>query len=146
MSYESKYPSRHKPGTYVTVGQWLGELMCERKALRETKELPRAFWLKMKENELNIKWSKYLKLQTQQAYKLIKEFGEDRVVESVTSHKTMYSLLPKWVKKYITDYKMKPKREPKKEEPKVYKENPKVNTNTRFRKKNILDILEEEDE
>lgn len=142
MKYEKKYPSRHKPGTYITVGQWLGELMCERKALKETKELPRAFWLKMKENELNKKWSKYLKLQTQQAYKLIKEFGEERVVESVQSHKTLYSLLPKWVKTYITNYKMKPKPEPKKEPPKEYKEKPTFNTET-FKKKSILDRLEE---
>ena len=44
--YESKYQSRHNPGKKVTLGQWLAELMCERKAQAdENKELPRRFWI-----------------------------------------------------------------------------------------------------
>ena len=33
--YESKYQSRHNPSKKVTLGQWMAELMCERKALAD---------------------------------------------------------------------------------------------------------------
>lgn len=144
--YESKYPSRHKPGTYITVGQWLGELMCERKALRETKELPRAFWLKIHDDKvLNQEWSRYLKTQTQQAYKLLKKFGEKQVVEAVKAKSTLYSLLPKWVVEYISNFKIV-EIVKKEEEPQIkLKKNPTHRTQS-FRKKGLIDLLSEEDE
>lgn len=141
--YEKKYPSRHKPGIFVTVAQWLGELMCERKALSETKELPRAFWLKIHEDkQLNQQWSKYLKTQTQHAYKLLKEFDEKQIVEAIKANSRLYSLLPKWVKEYIANFKVKvlPK-EPPVDTPKI-KENPKFRTSL-GKKKSILDKLED---
>lgn len=144
--YESKYPSRHKPGTYITVGQWLGELMCERKAMRETKELPMAFWLKIHEDkDLNKEWAKYLKTQTQQAYKLLNKFGEKQVVEAIKAKPTLYSLLPKWVVEYITNYEI-PKIVPKQENTEIkLKKNPTFRTQS-FRKKGLMDLLSEEDE
>ena len=143
--YEKKYPSRHKPGTYVTVAQWLGELMCERKALSETKELPRAFWLKIHDDkDLNQHWSKYLKTQTQHAYKLLKEFDEKQIVEAIKSNSKLYSLLPKWVKEYIRTFKVKTiiKHEVAPEEKLQIKSNPTFRTNLN-KKKSILDKLED---
>lgn len=141
--YEDKYPSRHKPGTYITVGQWLGELMCERKALRDTKELPRAFWLKVhSDKELNQEWSNYLKVQTQQAYKLLKKFDEKQIIEAVKSKPTLYSLLPKWVIEYISNYKVKAKPEVKNTETQQINNNPTFKTDIP-RKKGLLDKLED---
>ena len=75
--YESKYQSRHNPGKKVTLGQWIAELMCERKAQAdENKELPRRFWIeKHKDKESYQKWQPYLKRQVYTAYRLIDQYG-----------------------------------------------------------------------
>lgn len=109
MKYELKYPSRYKPGTDITVGQWLGEVMCERLALSKNKELPRAFWLKSKaENKDYAYWYNHLKLQTIKAFTLIKKFGEEKVLDVVKHNKKIYSLSPKWVEILVSESKAAP--------------------------------------
>lgn len=101
-NYKNKYPSRHKADAFVTVGEWIGEVMCERKAIREGKELPQSFWLVSKKDNPNFKvWYDYLVRQIQTAYKLIKKHGEEKVLFTLKQNRGIYSLMPKWVNEKI---------------------------------------------
>ena len=140
MKYELKFSSRYKPDTEITVGQWLGEVMCERLALSKNKELPRAFWLKSKsENREYSYWYKHLKLQTIKAYQLIKKFGEEKVLYTVKNNKKIFSLSPKWVSILVEECKV-----PNKErEHTIYASVDTTNVREQKKKENILSLLME---
>lgn len=100
--FEKKYQSRHKVDTFITVGQWVGEVMCERKAQREGSELPQAFWLSSyKDNPELKKWYDYLAMQITLAYKKIKKHGEEKLLLMLKRNRGIYSLGPKWVDEKI---------------------------------------------
>ena len=40
----SKYPSRYSDGKKVTAAQYITELICEKRAVKDKKELPNNFW------------------------------------------------------------------------------------------------------
>ena len=70
---KSRYPSRYSPEGWVSASQYITELICEKKARTDKKELPIKFW-EIKE------WCKYYKYQITLANKLIKSHGEDVVI------------------------------------------------------------------
>jgi chorismate-pyruvate lyase len=41
---KSRYPSRYSPNGWVSAPQYITELVCEKKAQKEKKELPMKFW------------------------------------------------------------------------------------------------------
>ena len=67
---KSKYPSRYSPQGWVSAAQYITEVICEKKAQKDKKDLPIKFW-EIKE------WKSYYRYQITLANKLVKEFGEE---------------------------------------------------------------------
>ena len=84
---KSPYPSRYSPAGWVSGSQYITELICEKKARRENKDLPRKFW----EDK---DWEKYFKYQITLASQLIKKFGEEAVIAALKDNRcwSTYSL------------------------------------------------------
>tara|TARA_R110002020_G_scaffold162955_3_gene348899 strand:+ start:4314 stop:4733 length:420 start_codon:yes stop_codon:yes gene_type:complete len=83
----TKYPSRYSNDKKVTAAQYLAELMCERQAQKNKKELPKQFW--------NLPhWSKKFKSQLFAAYGLLKLYDEAAIIKAVKSKeaRNIYSL------------------------------------------------------
>tara|TARA_R100000008_G_C3499583_1_gene122960 strand:+ start:79 stop:498 length:420 start_codon:yes stop_codon:yes gene_type:complete len=83
----TKYPSRYSNDKRVTAAQYLAELMCERQAQKNKKELPNQFW--------NLPhWSKKFKSQLFAAYGLLKLYDETAIIKAVKSKeaRNIYSL------------------------------------------------------
>jgi hypothetical protein len=106
---KSKYPSRYSPNGWVHAGQYITELICEKKARTEGKELPLKFW-ELKE------WLKFYKYQITLANKLIKEYGEHVIISALNDKRMWkcysrmwkcYSLRSPFLKKVIEEYKDK---------------------------------------
>ena len=99
---KSKYPSRYSPQGWVHAAQYVTELICEKKAQTEKKELPLKFW-ELKE------WLKFYRYQITLANKLIKEYGEHSVISALRDNRTWktYSLRSPFLEKIIKEYKNK---------------------------------------
>lgn len=96
---KSKYPSKYSPNNWVTGPQYILELVCERKAIREETDLPIKFW--------NLpEWANYYKSQLRVCHRLVKKYNEKAIINMLTEKKTCFSLRPKWVEQLIaTEYK-----------------------------------------
>ena len=101
-SDKSRYRSRYSPRGYVHAAQYIAELICEKKAQNDKKELPLRFW------ELP-DWKKYYRYQITLANKLIKEYGEYAVISGLRDNRTYktYSLRSQWLVRVIAEYKEK---------------------------------------
>jgi hypothetical protein len=99
---KSKYPSRYSPNGWVHAAQYVTELICEKKAQTEKKELPLKFW-ELKE------WLKFYRYQITLANKLIKEYGEHVVISSLNDKRMWkcYSLRSPFLKNVLEEYKSK---------------------------------------
>ena len=83
----SKYPSRYSDGKKVTAAQYIAELICEKRAFKDKKELPNNFW--------NLpQWKKIYKSQIFASYGLLKIYDELAVIRALKSKKSfkIYSL------------------------------------------------------
>lgn len=96
---KSKYPSRYSPRGWVHAAQYITELICEKKAKTEKKELPIKFW-ELKD------WGKFYRYQITLANKLIKEHGEHAVISALNDNRTWktYSLRSPWLVTVIKEY------------------------------------------
>mgnify|MGYP003136186275 FL=1 len=99
---KSKYPSRYSPNGWVHAAQYITELICEKKAQIDKKELPLKFW-ELKE------WLKFYRYQITLANKLIKEYGEHVIISALRDKRTWktYSLRSPFLKNVIEEYKNK---------------------------------------
>lgn len=99
---KNKYPSRYSPNGWVHAAQYITELICEKKAKTQKKDLPIKFW------ELN-EWLKFYKYQISLANKLIKEYGEHVVISALNDKRMWkcYSLRSPFLKNVIEEYKNK---------------------------------------
>lgn len=99
---KSKYPSRYSPQGWVHAAQYITELICEKKAKTEGKELPLKFW-ELKE------WLKFYKYQITLANKLIKQYGETAIISALMDKRMWktYSLRSPFLKNVIEEYKKK---------------------------------------
>ena len=117
------YPSRYSANVdengyaWLTGRQYIVELICENKALRdsydngESKELPRGFYTK----ELNLKeWQKFYQEQinNRSLTKLIEEHTIDKIIAFLRDNKYIISLRPKWVHEKLDEYNYIPKTKP----------------------------------
>lgn len=86
-SEKSPFPSIYSPGSFVSTSQFLGELVCQRAAYKEHKDLPQKFW------ELK-KWRQYLVFQLKLANQLLKEYKGEIIIKALRDPKgrTIYSL------------------------------------------------------
>lgn len=99
---KSTYPSRYSPKKYVHAAQYVTELICEKKAKVDKKELPIKFW------ELD-EWNKYYKYQIMLANRLIKKFGESVVIAALNDKRMWktYSLRSPFLETVLKEYKSK---------------------------------------
>ena len=79
----SKYPSRYTHGDKkVTAAQYLAEVVCERQAQKDKKELPKQFW--------NLPhWKKRFTSQLFAARGLLKLYDEVVVIKAIKSKKDL---------------------------------------------------------
>ena len=115
-SDDRRYPSRYSPDVdeegfaWVTGRQYIVELICENKALKEKKDLPRGFYTK----DLDlVAWQKFYQQQinNRSLTKLIKTHTIDKIIAFLRDNKYILSLRPKWVHEKIDQYKHTPKKE-----------------------------------
>lgn len=137
---KSRYPSRYSPNGWVSAPQYITELVCEKKAQKEKKELPMKFW-EIKE------WCKYYRYQITIANKLIKEFGEESVIAALRDNRcwSTYSLRSPFLKKIIEEKSKEVIERPANTEYNI-KDSEEVKHKTNNTKKSIISKLRDLDE
>jgi len=140
QSKNNSYPSRYSPNGWVRSDQYIIELICEKKAQIEKKDLPIKFWE-------NPEWCKFFKSQLRRCQILLKKYSSDSIIKALQDKKSwnIYSLFAPWLEDIIIYY------EKNKKEIKITKDinKPEMSSGT-FRKnsfenktKNIKKILED---
>jgi len=83
----NKYISKYSNGKSVSAAQYITELVCERKAARDKKDLHYRFWV-------SPEWEKYFRSQIGSANKLLKTYPDKAIVNALLTvkGKTIYSL------------------------------------------------------
>lgn len=76
MRYKSKYSKKT-----VTAAQYVTEIICEHKALRDKKDLYYRFWI-------NKEWSNFFRNQIATANKLIEQYGEKAVIRALNDSRS----------------------------------------------------------
>mgnify|MGYP003136588311 CR=1 FL=1 len=84
---KNKYISKYSNDKLVSAAQYITELICERKAVKDKKDLHYRFWL-------SPEWEKYFKNQIGSANKLLKTYADKAIVNALLTPKgkTIYSL------------------------------------------------------
>ena len=83
----SRYPSKYSPGQFVTAAQYITELICEKKASSQKKDLPNKFW--------NLpEWNKFYRQQILAANSLLRLYKAKAIVAALKSKESwnIYSL------------------------------------------------------
>jgi len=122
-SDNNNYPSRYSPNVdahgyaWVSGRQYIVELICENKALKDkyatgsAKELPRGFYTK----ELKLtEWQKFYteQINNRSLTKLIEKHTVDKIIAFLRDNKYIVSLRPKWVHEKLDEYNYIPKTKP----------------------------------
>lgn len=76
-----KYPSRYSNNKLVSAAQYITELICEKKAKYDKKDLGFKFWL-------NKEWSKFYRNQIATANKLVKKYPEQAIIKALNNSKS----------------------------------------------------------
>lgn len=82
---------------FITRAQYLAELMCFRKAMRENLTLPDRFW----KDKTYASWTKYLQFQVRHASKLLLVYDWRSIIHVLTESPKAYSLSPAFVRDAI---------------------------------------------
>lgn len=87
MSNNNKYLSKYSNDKTVSAAQYITELVCERKALKDKKDLHYRFWLSKE-------WEKFFKNQIGSAHKLLKTYSDKAIINALLTAqgKKIYSL------------------------------------------------------
>jgi ribosomal protein S25 len=82
-----RYTSKYSNGKLVSAAQYITEIICEKKARLEKKDLHFRFWT-------NKQWATFYKNQIASANALLKNYSETAVIRALTSQKSskIYSL------------------------------------------------------
>ena len=82
-----KYLSKYSNGKSVSPAQYITELICEKMAKKENKDLHYKFWS-------SPQWQKYYRNQIGSANKLLKKYGDQAIVRALSNPKSakIYSL------------------------------------------------------
>lgn len=102
----AKYPSKYSDN-YVTLAQFLAEMMCERRAASLKVDLPRYFWDSAEE------WKSYYFYQLKLANKLLAVYNPGHIIRAVNELKYIYSLNIKVLLELLKKFK---------DEPEIFKE------------------------
>lgn len=84
---DKKYPSKYSNGKEVSAAQYITELICEKKAKKDSRDLHYRFWV-------NKEWEKYYRDQIASAHKLLKKYPEVAIIRALNNPQTskIYSL------------------------------------------------------
>jgi hypothetical protein len=84
---DKKYPSKYSNGKMVSAAQYITEIICEKKAKLDKKDLHYKFWISKE-------WEVYYKNQISSAHKLIKKYGDVPVIRALNNVRSskIYSL------------------------------------------------------
>jgi hypothetical protein len=94
----NNYPSKYSNGKFVSAAQYITEIICERKAFKEKKDLCYRFWT-------NKDWASFYRNQIGSAHKLLKTYPDKAIIRALTSTygQKIYSLraphLPSMIEK-----------------------------------------------
>ena len=82
-----RYPSKYSNGKSVTAAQYITELICEKMAKKDKKDLHYRFWT-------TPEWERYYKNQIASAYALLKKYPDTTIVRALNNPKAdkIYSL------------------------------------------------------
>jgi hypothetical protein len=82
-----KYPSKYSNGKTVSAAQYITEIICEKKAKKEKKDLHFRFWL-------SPEWEKYYRNQIASAHALLRKYRDTAIIRALNNPKTekIYSL------------------------------------------------------
>lgn len=96
---KSPYESRYSPGGWVTAAQYIIELVCERKAHIEQRDLPIRFWN-------SPEWQQYFKMQLRKCHALLKQYDEKAIIRALKDKKASrtYSLHAPWLLPIIEEH------------------------------------------
>tara|TARA_B100000902_G_C26546168_1_gene544906 strand:- start:53 stop:469 length:417 start_codon:yes stop_codon:yes gene_type:complete len=134
MRYKSKYSKKT-----VTAAQYVTEVICEHKALRDKKDLYYRFWI-------NKEWANFFRNQIATANKLIEQYGEKAVIRALNDSrsKRIFSLrapsLLKTIKEKVIEVEKENQTLTKK-----FDRNKSTEFRKRQNKKSIFDKLEDID-
>ena len=97
QTQKSKYPSRYSDG-YVTPVQYIIELICEKKAGAEKKDLPSQFW-KLPE------WQTFFKSQLRKCHSLLRKYDEQAIIQALKNKRarSIWSLFAPWLEDIIEE-------------------------------------------
>ena len=87
MTEHNSYPSKYSNGKTVSAAQFITEIICENKAIREKKDLHYKFWT-------NKEWASFYKNQIASAHKLLKKYDASAIIRALknTKARNIYSL------------------------------------------------------
>jgi hypothetical protein len=82
-----KYPSKYSNGKEVSAAQYITEIICEKKAKIDKKDLHHRFWL-------NKEWSAFYRNQISSAHKLLQKYSDTAIVRGLNNPQAakIYSL------------------------------------------------------
>tara|TARA_B100002019_G_C21274933_1_gene604912 strand:- start:11993 stop:12427 length:435 start_codon:yes stop_codon:yes gene_type:complete len=83
----NKYPSKYSNGKLVSAAQFITEMICENKAIKDKKDLHYRFWT-------NKNWAAFYRNQIATANKLLKQYDAKAIIKALKSNKArrIYSL------------------------------------------------------
>jgi len=136
QSEKNCYPSRYSPSGFVRADQYIIELICEKKARYDNKDLPVQFWK-------NPEWATFFRSQLRKCKSLLVKYSAEAIIKGLQDKGSwkIYSLFAPWLPEIIEKYQAEINR------PKIVEDAPEMSTGEFRRrsnvKKNILDILED---
>lgn len=94
-----KFISRYSNNKEVSAAQYIVELICEKKARLDKKDLHYRFWLTKE-------WASYYRNQIATAHKLVKKYNPVAIVKALQDNKTAktYSLRAPFLKSIIEQH------------------------------------------
>jgi hypothetical protein len=92
----NKYLSKYSNGKYVSQAQYITEIICENKAVKDKTDLHYKFWTTKK-------WSSFFRNQIATAHKLLENYQPNAIIKALTSNegKKIYSLRAPHLKEII---------------------------------------------
>jgi hypothetical protein len=87
MTEQNSYPSKYSNGKNVSAAQFITEIICENKAIKEKRDLHYKFWT-------NKEWAQFYRNQIASAHKLLKTYSPSAIIKALkhTKARNIYSL------------------------------------------------------
>jgi hypothetical protein len=102
QTQKSRYKSRFSPETFVTIQQYILEIICSRKAFMEKREIGLYFWK-------NEEWANFYKRWLRSVHKLSKKYSPEAILHALEDPrgKFKWSLDTEFMKGLIAEHQIK---------------------------------------